>query len=352
MNSGVFPGTARSRSAWPSGLEISGLVVSDGGADREFADPAAYLAWWRSAHSGEDPEYPWTLHERMLPPSMRAEGRDAPSAMERLRALVGRGGGTARRRPPPPLDESIPDAWQRRWEWWRALGHEGRADWFLGRALAILGLDDVEERLADKRVEHRPSAHVVEAWHAWLLRTTEGVVELAAHVESPTATAFRAFRSLNVDPDLVAAYRDIWLRPPDDPLRNGDEAKVIAGALAEQVRDLDAGTYRYWPTLPAASEDDIRARGFDPRRVVVLGFAAEERDGSPATSVPVPWIGRVTLWRRGSESVFVEGAIVETCDPALDPEAHAKSRHVHEENVRRLRERLDAYASTDGRGGA
>lgn len=329
----------------------SGLVVSVGGPDREFDDPTAYLAWWRVAHAGENPEYPWALHERRLGLAERATGHDEAALGERLRSVLRRG--TRDRHRHPRVRGTEPEAphWRRRLEWYAGLSHEERADWFLGRALDILGLD-VEERLADKTVEHRPRAGVVEAWHAWLLRTTEGLVQLAAHVDRPTATAFRTFRFLDVTPNLLVAYRDIWLRPPDDPLRNDDEAKVIADALAEQVRDLDAGTVRYRATLPATSEDDIRARGFDPRRVVVLGFAAEERDGSPVTSVPVPWIGRVTLWRRGSESVFVEGVIVETRDPAIDPEAYAKSRHGYEENVHRLQERLDAYQSTHGRGAA
>ena len=88
------------------------LVVASDGGDREFADPPAYLAWWRGAHPGEDPEYPWALHERRLPPEMRAAGRDAPSVAERLRALVGRREPTAHRPPPPPFGEPAPDVWQ------------------------------------------------------------------------------------------------------------------------------------------------------------------------------------------------------------------------------------------------
>ena len=88
-------------------------------------------------------------------------------------------------------------------------------------------------------------------------------------------------------------------------------------------------------------------RGFDLRRVVIIGFAAEEADGTPATAMPEPLAGMVAPWRRGSsESVFVEWVQVATRHPSFDAEAPAKARPGSERALDRLRRWLDAYESS------
>jgi hypothetical protein len=71
-------------------VTVQCTVEAPGGreAHRQFDDPAAYIAWWKTVHQGEIAEYPWGLHDRAFSPHERAALRERPSLGQRLRALI------------------------------------------------------------------------------------------------------------------------------------------------------------------------------------------------------------------------------------------------------------------------